>query len=146
MALPSPSQSNWPLAPCLRRNPREADLAQLSPNLLGRRPEPDDAELRLGRRRLSRRGLRGAATALRSPRGEQRKSGDDSEARHERAEAQPAEGRRSQGERAEDQLNLTGSRMLKRSPLILKRLRWLSHRPEVVLSPGSQSFWFHCLP
>src|SRR5262249_61941163 len=97
--------------------PGEAELAQLSPNLLGRRPEPDDAKLRPGRRRLSRRGLRGTATAVRSPREEQRKPGDDGKARHERAEAQPAEGRRAQGEQAEDQLNLTGSWMLKRSPL-----------------------------
>ena len=50
----------------LAQKPREAELAQLSPNLLGRRPEPDDAKLRLGRRRLSRRGLRGVASAVRS--------------------------------------------------------------------------------
>jgi len=36
----------------LAQKPREAELAQLSANLLGRRSEPDDAELRLGRRRL----------------------------------------------------------------------------------------------
>jgi hypothetical protein len=35
----------------LAQKPREAELAQLSPNLLGRRPEPDDAKLRFGRRR-----------------------------------------------------------------------------------------------
>src|SRR5262249_56753133 len=51
----------------LAQKPREAELAQLSPNLLGRCPQSDDAKLRLGRRRLSRRDLRGVATALRSP-------------------------------------------------------------------------------
>src|SRR5262249_55060395 len=92
------------------QKPRETELAQLSPNLLGRRPDPDAAKLLFGRRRLSRRGLRGVT--VRSTRGEQRKSGNDGEARHERGEAQPAEGHRAQRERAEDQLNLTGSWML----------------------------------